>query len=518
MINVDTKAELEDLHLDCMTNTQSMARTFFPHSFSRPFSKDHYKVFNLLDDDTKRLLAMALPRGYGKTTTVGKPFVARKVLYRDVRYVLYISCTSKKAIRDVKNLATELTTNQDIIKAFGNIQGDKWAENSGELETSTGILIEGLGAGSQIRGRLYNDQRPDLIIIDDLEDPEAVRSDDRRGYLKEWFFSDLLGAIDLKTTRVVVIGTILADNSLLADLLSEATDVSEDDEEPVELTLAERSELFTTLRLEAFDDNLKSNWPEYMTDEQVAAKYKAYERRGLLDVLFREYRNLPIAAATALFKRDNFKYYKAEDDGKLTRVCENLVIVDPAKTLQLTSAYTAVVGWGFDSQHNRLYFRDCVNRRMSPDDTYKEAADMADRIGARVIAVKVTSLNMYISYPFKTYLATRKRYYEFVEIKERGDKDERIGALAPFYNIGCVYHNDSLQVRGAYETQLLRHPKGKYKDVADAAADIVPLLDLGERFFTRQLEEEESKESIEAEYKELEKVSEPLPKGFFLAV
>ena len=523
MLDDKTREELEEIHLDCMSSTPVMAKVFFPHSFKRPFSKDHSKVFTLLDDDSKRLLALALPRGYGKTTTVGKPFVARKVLYRQVKYVIYISCTITKAARDVKNLATELTTNHDIIKAFGNMQGNQWAENSGVLETSTGILIEALGAGSQVRGKLYNDQRPDLIIVDDLEDPEAVRSDDRRQYLKEWFFADLLGAIDQAVTRVVVIGTVLADNSLLADLINESKETAEGEEEEVELTFADREEIFTTLRLEAFNDNLKSNWPEYMSDEKIAAKYKAYERRGLLDVLFREYRNLPIAAVTALYKKEYFKPYK--DTKEFNKSCENIVIVDPAKTINPSSAYTAIVGWGFDGHHNKLYFRDCINSRITPEQTYKEACDMADRIGARVIACKVTSLNLYISQPFQMYMKTRDRYYEYIEIKERGDKDERIASMVPFYKMGVVYHNEILHIRTPLETQLLRHPKGNYKDVADAAVDIIPVLGIGERFFTRQLEQdEEDREIIEGEYKELidedklQDLTDPRPKNWAIAV
>lgn len=522
MFDAKTKEELEEIHLACMDSTPVMAKIFFPHSFKRPFSKDHDKVFKVLDDSSKRLKALALPRGYGKTTTVCKPFLGRRVLYRQVKYVLYISCTITKAARDVKNFATELTGNTDIKKAFGNLQGNQWAENSGVIETSTGILIEALGAGSQIRGKLYNDQRPDLIIVDDLEDPEAVRSDDRRQYLKEWFFADLLGAIDQEVTEVLLIGTILADNSLLADLINESKETAED-EEDIELTISDKAELFTTLRLEAFDDNLKSNWPEYMSDEKIAAKYRAYEKRGLLDILFREYRNLPIASVTALYKKEYFKTYK--DTPEFNKTCENVVIVDPAKTLHVTSAYTAIVGWGFDGQHNKLYFRDCVNRRMTPDDTYKEACDMADRINARVIAVKVTSLNLYITYPFQTYMKTRSRYYELVEIKERGDKDERIGSMVSFYKIGVVYHNELLHIRSPLESQLLRHPKGKYKDVADAAVDIIPVLGLGERFFTRQLEnDEESWNIIEGEYKELceeDKLDEelmPLPRNWAIAV
>jgi hypothetical protein len=520
MFDARTSEEWKELHLDCMTKTPVMAKVFFPHHFKRPFSKDHNKVFELLDNDNDRLVAMALPRGYGKTTIVGVPFVGRKVLYREVHYVLYISCTISKAIRDVKNLSVELTTNEDIIKTFGNIKGEQWAEGSGVLETNTGILIEALGAGSQVRGRKYKEHRPDLIVVDDLEDPEQVRSDERRAYLKEWFFSDLLGSVDLNSTRVILIGTILADNSLLAELINESKG-DPDGIDEVEVTAFDKTELFKTIRLEAFNDNLESNWPEYMSNEKVAAKYKAYEQRGLLDLLFREYRNLAIARVSAMFQEAYFKRY--DDKPEFNKTCENVIIVDPAKTTNVKSAYTAILGVGLDVVNNKIYLRDCVNKRINPDETYIEACDMADRIGARIIGLKVTSLNLYITYPFQNYIKTRKRYYELVEIKERADKDERIGALMPFYRMGAIYHNELIHIRSPLETQLLAHPRGKYKDVADAFADIIPLFSLGDRFFTMQLDEgkAEDRKAIEDEYADLYKedmLDEKLPKNWAIAV
>src|SRR4030067_835073 len=105
---------------------------------------------------------------------------ALKELFQECKYILLISSTFKKAVGDLKTLAAELETNEMIRKVFGDMKGMQWAEGSGELELSTGIKIEAKGAGNQIRGLKYRQYRPDLIIVDDLEDPEEVRNEDRR--------------------------------------------------------------------------------------------------------------------------------------------------------------------------------------------------------------------------------------------------------------------------------------------------------------------------------------------------
>ena len=48
--------------------------------------------------------------------------------------------------------------------------------------------------GGQIRGSLFGAERPDLIISDDLDDPETVRNPDVREKDQLWFDSDFIRA------------------------------------------------------------------------------------------------------------------------------------------------------------------------------------------------------------------------------------------------------------------------------------------------------------------------------------
>lgn len=510
----ETRSELLGILEDCITSTESMAHTFFKEHCYRPFGKIHEVIFNILDNDAIRAAAICCPRGFGKTTLMGLVFPMKKILFRDSHYVILVSATTKKAINDLKTIARELQGNEAIKKVFGDMKGLQWAEGNGEIELNSNIKIEAKGAGSQIRGLKYGHYRPDLIIVDDLEDPEEVRNEDRRAQLKEWFFADLLNSIDLRQTRVVIIGTILHEDSLLANILDE--DANEEDhplESDAVKQIAAMKEKFHCVRLEACNDNFESNWPDYMSDAEIQAKAVAYEKRGLLDVFYREYRNLPIAKKGAAFESSFFKHY-VEDFKELNKTVENVVIVDPSKTTNISSDYSAIVGVGFDSTKNKIYFRDCINAKLHPEEIYREACDMADRIGTCNIGIEVTSLNEFITYPFKSYIKTRGRYYNLIELKARGKKEDRIRALVPFYRMGTVYHNQDMRVRGPLETQLLSFPRSKYDDVMDDFAYAVEMFDLGERFFSRA-EYGANGSSIEDEYKELEDLEPMAPfEGF----
>ena len=502
MIAQEDKEALKELLIEPMESTKAMAHMFFPHHVYRPFCGLHDSLFDILDNDDIRAAALACPRGFGKTTLTSLIFPLRKALFQECKYILLISSTFKKAVGDLKTLAAELETNEMIRKVFGDMKGMQWAEGSGELELSTGIKIEAKGAGNQIRGLKYRQYRPDLIIVDDLEDPEEVRNEDRRKILKEWFFADLMNSIDLKRTRVVVVGTVLHEDSLISNFLAE-----KEEYEKISLTLGETNshagikELFYTLRLEAFDDNLVSTWPEYISNAEIKSKFRIYEQRGMLDVLFREYRNLPMSPVGALFEKERMQRYSPHDSTIRFHEMETVVIYDPSKTVNPTSDPTAIVGVSLDTKRNKIYFRDCVNKRIHPDEAYREACDMADRLGTPNIGYEVTSLNEFITFPFMNYIRTRKRFYNLVELKARGKKEDRIRALSPFYKMGSMYHNEDINIRGALEAQLLSFPRSKHDDVMDAFAYVVEMYDLGERFFTGHTTEDSK--VIEQEYEEL---------------
>jgi hypothetical protein len=107
---------------------------------------------------------------------------------------------------------------------------------------------------------------------------------------------------------------------------------------------------------------------------------------------------------------------------------------------------------------------------------------MKSKWNATVIAVEVTSLNEFITYPLKNELRRRKVFgYTFIELKPRDKKENRIKALMPLYRLGLIYHNPL--VCDKLEDQLLHFPASKLLDVMDAFAYIAELFTIGEQFF-----------------------------------
>ena len=174
---------------------------------------------------------------------------------------------------------------------------------------------------------------------------------------------------------------------------------------------------------------------------------------------------------------------------------ENVVIVDPAKTVNMNSEDSAVVGIGIDTLGNSLYIRDIDARKMHPDELYDAAINMCVRLNARVLAVEVTSLNEFITQPFKNELSRRGLHYiEFVELKARGgsnaaSKEQRVRALVPYYRQGLIYHKR--EACHGLEAQLMAFPRARRWDIMDATAYVIELLDVGERYFESPTQEDD---------------------------
>lgn len=472
--------DAKTLMSQCFLSTKVTAKILFPERFYLPFSSLHDTIFDILDDDKIQLALIIAPRGFGKTSTVNLALPAKKILFQEKKFIVPISCTATQAVMQGENLKRELMQNRMISNLFGSMKSDTFSKEM--WVTSTGTAVMPRGSGQQVRGILFGDNRPDLIIVDDLEDGEAVRSEEQRAKTKAWFFEDVMNSINRsrKDWKIIVIGTLLHEDSLLANLL----------EDPG----------WYHAHLSICDDNFKSNWPDFMTDQQILDLVDSYRRIGLLDSFYREYMGVPIAKESARFRQEMFKYYDETSKEFVSerKALDNIVILDPAKTTKITSDETAIVGVGVDVQTPKLFVRDIIKGNLHPEEQYTACFDMADRLGARTIGIEVTSLNEFITYPLRTEMLRQKRYYNIVELKARASKEERISALVPFYRLGFVYHNK--QNCAVLENQLMSFPRSKKDDVMDALAYVVEMLEVGERYFVPH----ETADEVNDEYKDLQ--------------
>lgn len=496
-------SELQDILMEGYIHTDIFAKTFFPEIFELPFGDLHRQIFEAIDSPDPKVV-VAAPRGIGKTSIAGV-YAAKKIVYRDSHFITYISNSATSAEMQTENIKSNIRSNKALKDLFGDIKSSPYSDGNDYFSKKTWIangysIVLPRGSGQQIRGLNWIRFRPDIFVIDDLEDTDTLDNETIRQDRKIWFFGDVLKAkpIGGKPYKFIYIDTVKHEDSLIEELLD--------------------SDGWTSLRLSICDDNYQTLVPEFKSQEELDAELADHRKRHIMDVFARENQSIPISKEAASFKSEYFRYYREDSAPFIKRrpYIENVVIADPSKTSNPSNAQSGIIAWGVDVESNALYLREARGEYYHPEQLYADIFETALKYNARVIGLEVTGLNEFITYPFRNEMMRRGLNFEILELKARkgegefsgvgGGKKGRISSLIPLYRQGLVYHNEV--GCGAYERQILGFPKSKLWDIMDGAAYIVEILEKGLRYFAPRGEEEDDESAVNREFKELEKMDE----------
>ncbi len=196
-------------------------QTYLPHYFQKPPSKMHAWLGQRLDAMTSlrgSKLNVIGPRGGAKSTLGTLTYALRAAVEGWEPYIWIISDTRNQARCHLENLKLELTGNarlaEDYPQATG--QGDVW--RAAGIRLVNGVTIECFGTGQRIRGRRSGANRPTLILCDDLQNDDHMRSATARETSQRWFDGTLLKA-GTPQTNVVNLATALHRDALALKLV-----------------------------------------------------------------------------------------------------------------------------------------------------------------------------------------------------------------------------------------------------------------------------------------------------------
>ncbi len=212
----------------CRNSFPLFCQKYLPKHFRLPASTMHEELFGLLAEATETRntrLAIAAPRGHAKSTVVTLAYTLWCICYGLEPYIVIASDTTDQATERLTEIKEELESNPLFIRDFPEIayppdskpRPSEWSKK--EIVTRNNITVTALGAGQKIRGRKRDSNRPTLIILDDVENEKSTESANQRENKMIWFSKSVLKAGTTGLTNVIVVGTILHYDSLLAELI-----------------------------------------------------------------------------------------------------------------------------------------------------------------------------------------------------------------------------------------------------------------------------------------------------------
>ncbi len=211
--------------LDAVHGYEFFDRTYFPHYGKAAPSTLHTYLYErlpaVLAAKTGQRDVIAAPRGEAKSTKISLSFVLWALALQRLHYVIIIMDAFEQAAEQLEALKAELEANPRLACDFPELCGQGKVWRAGVITTASGAKVEVFGAGKKIRGRRHGAHRPDLVILDDIENDENVTTPAQRDKLARFVTASALnlgGPAD--TMHAIMVGTVLHYDSVLARTLA----------------------------------------------------------------------------------------------------------------------------------------------------------------------------------------------------------------------------------------------------------------------------------------------------------
>jgi predicted phage terminase large subunit-like protein len=490
----------------CANDLELFCKHYFPDVFTSEFCEFHTDVFQKIQEylfnkdykGLKKYMARTAPRGTGKSQIISMGLPLFCICYKYRKNILIVSDTAEQACGFIADIKAELEENELLIEDFGDLvaQGRKVWKND-KIVTANNVHCIGKGAGQKLRGIKYDNTRPDLIIIDDLENDEAVETQGQREKLFKWFMKALLkcGYTD---TIFVYIGTILHYEALLYKVINDKefamwnrknyravyefsmskhwetweaiiTDISIKDP-------AEEAYKFYQEHKEEMLDGVVSLWPQKEEDYY----YNLMVEKVMDEDSFNsEQQNDPMTEESRTFKNE---WIENNIYTELPEITEVYGALDPSMGKQKGDTSAIVfLGRGID---NYIYILEADICRRSPDKTIEDLMGYIikyyDKLQGFVVETNV--MQEYLADNIKQKFLDVKMYVTWIDAKPiSGDsKKLRIISMVPKIKRGYVKFNRN---HGMLLSQLKNYPKGHDDGPDTLQMALSPMMGIGQSNF-----------------------------------
>ena len=342
--------------------------------------------------------AIAAPRGHAKSTVMSLQNVLHAALFGYKRYILLVSDTEAQAVSFLDAIKNELETNERILADFGEQPGKKTWKTSSIL-LANGCRIDAAGSGQKLRGRRNHERRPDLILCDDIENDEGVRTAEQRDKLAAWFYKAVCKSGD-RYTDILMIGTVLHHDALLARvlknpgfqsrtyraILSDSASPLWDDWEALYTDLADPKRertahaFFYRHRKEMLTGACVL-WPEKLSYYDLRVMRLAEGESAFQSEML----NQPVNPDDCLFSPQWFRFYNpAELDFRAPRF-RFYGYCDPSLGKSAQRDYSAIVPLAVDGDSGTAYVYDADLARRHPDRIISDILEKERRIAASAL-------------------------------------------------------------------------------------------------------------------------------------
>lgn len=462
---------------DSVGGYEYFVNTYFPHYIRSPEKSElHAFLFSRLPEIIRSPKgeneAVGAPRGEGKSTQVTQLFTLWCIVTGQKHYAVIVMDSIDQAYPMLEAIKAELEFNPRLKTDFPEVCGQGRVWQAGTIVTANDVKVQVAGSGKKLRGLRHGPYRPDLTVLDDIENDEQVRNPEQRDKLNAWLTKTVLplGGVGQKYD-VIYIGTILHYDSVLNRTLNNpfwhGIKFKAMKRWPDRMDLWDRwEELFR-------NDGEAVAQAFYLAnkDEMERGAVTSWAARGVLALMKirardghatfdSEYQNDPVSGEDAPFAK-SMKFW--------TDLPSDLVYfgsLDPSLGKAGASRDpSAIIIGGYQRQTGKLYIVEAQIKKRLPDLIIEDVIRLHRQYRCKLWFVETVQFQEFLKDELVKRSAARGIPVPARAVKPVSDKLLRIETLQPHMANGLILLNESQQTL----VQQFRHfPKADHDDGPDA--------------------------------------------------
>jgi len=417
--------------------------------------------------------AFIAPRECGKSTWIFLILPLWAAAHGHIKFIAAFSDAASQAETHLLTFKNELETNEYLREDYPELctpkivasTGRSLASNAWRIVQSNDFIFDANGIDTNSLGKKVFGQRPDLIILDDIEKGEKNYSEYQAGQQLRTVFDDI-APMNIYA-RMLVVGTTTMPNSIMDQCRKYAEGIIEPDLKWIEEQNVKVH--YYPAIMPNDDGSERSVWPEKWPLEWLQSQ------RHMRDFA-KNYMNKPINTDGTFWANEDIVIGEADEYGNTA------IFIDPAVTKNKVSDYTgiAVLSRGIKDGKDYIFVREAQGVKMSPQDLRERVALLIELYEPGVIHVETNQGGDLWKDVFKGLPAKYRSKHE------KQSKQIRAGKALNYYQQGKIMHTAHFPM---LEEQMWSFPKVNHDDVLDAVmGGILYFLDnKAEKFSFKQL-------------------------------
>jgi len=428
-------------------------------------------------------------RGLAKSTLIGIyhllyiAFLGRKPYFGQVDYVLYIMDTVSQVGANFEQLLIILEENEELKKHLEvkkSRLGDDPTLYIYNKDLKKMIYFKGRGAGQKMRGTRIAGKRPNIILLDDIENDENVESKESREKLKNWFFNAVIPAVNPNRFEIDFIGTPIHQDALLLNLLEGNLEKEFMEYEFQFIQLPAAEELTEDMILGKDKRDITSAWSDRFTLKYLKTMYGLYKSQNKLTSFWQEFMLQIAPKENLLYDISKIRTYNYKDLKDTRSSMTYYLTVDLAISEKSTADYTVLTIIGVNDNNDWMLV-DGFFGRIKPDETIDKIFEYVVMYRPYEVVIEKVAFQTAMKTFLEREMLIRNLYFSINMIQRPTHKNSKLSVLKgfqPIVNMGKFWvPEDYMQNYVAElknEMNMITNDKilAKHDDLIDSIAQL----------------------------------------------